>query len=107
MSRAKDAYLISWKKNGASPRRRDGIRSSGDLASSKNVGEVLVTIDASWSDLTRGNETKQESARGEGRERYLRAYGYIKTYLLGDALASRRRPTTAPPCGHAGLDGGH
>ena len=36
-----------------------------------------------------------------------RAYGYIKIYLLGDALASRRRPTTAPPCGHAGLDGGH
>ena len=30
---------------------------------SKNVGEVLVTIDSSWSDLTRGNETKQERAR--------------------------------------------
>ena len=43
----RDAYLISWKKNGASPRRRNGIRSSGDLASIKNVGEVLVTIDAS------------------------------------------------------------
>ena len=29
------------EKNGASPRPRDGIRSSGDLASSKNVGDVL------------------------------------------------------------------